>query len=110
MNALPGPQLTLDTLGRRCPAPIIELARHLRDVAPGEVLAVLSDDAAAALDVPAWCDLRGQEYLGSCAEGAGVLYFVRRVQDSPDGEASGGGPSGSGSSGSGSSGSAGGGN
>lgn len=69
--------LTLDTLGRRCPAPIIELARHLRDVEPGEVIAVLSDDAAAALDVPAWCELRGQTYLGR----DGVAYFVRRVQD-----------------------------
>jgi TusA-related sulfurtransferase len=73
--------LTLDTLGRRCPAPIIELARHLRDVDPGEVIAVLSDDAAAALDVPAWCELRGQTYLGR----EGFAYFVRRVQDSAGG-------------------------
>ncbi|GAA0630103.1 hypothetical protein GCM10009547_37280 [Sporichthya brevicatena] len=72
-------QLTLDTLGRRCPAPIIELARHLRDVEPGEVIAVVSDDAAAALDVPAWCELRGQEYLGSAPAEPGVAYYVRRV-------------------------------
>ncbi len=71
----PQATLTLDTLGRRCPAPIIELARHLRDVEPGEVIAVLSDDAAAALDVPAWCELRGQEYLGR----DGFAYFVRRA-------------------------------
>ena len=77
--------LTLDTLGRRCPAPIIELARHLRDVEPGEVLAVLSDDAAAALDVPAWCELRGQEYLGSAAAEQGTAYFVRRTPESPPG-------------------------
>lgn len=79
--------LTLDTLGRRCPAPIIELARHLRDVEPGDVIAVLSDDAAAALDVPAWCELRGQAYLGR----EGVAYFVRRVQDSAAAGSSGGG-------------------
>jgi TusA-related sulfurtransferase len=83
--------LTLDTLGRRCPAPIIELARHLRDVEPGEVLAVLSDDAAAALDVPAWCELRGQEYLGSAAAERGVAYYVRRSQDAGAGSAGGGG-------------------
>jgi TusA-related sulfurtransferase len=66
--------LTLDTLGRRCPAPIIELARHIGEVEPGEVVAVLSDDAAAALDVPAWCSLRGHTYLGA----EGTAYFVRR--------------------------------
>lgn len=71
--------VTLDTLGRRCPAPIIELARHIGDVAPGEVVAVLSDDAAAALDVPAWCDLRGQEYLGAEDRPTGTAYFVRRA-------------------------------
>ncbi len=84
-------QLTLDTLGRRCPAPIIELARHLRNVEPGEVIAVLSDDAAAALDVPAWCELRGQEYLGSVPADRGVAYFVRRVQPASAGTGSGGG-------------------
>ena len=84
--------LTLDTLGRRCPAPIIELARHLRDVEPGEVIAVLSDDAAAALDVPAWCELRGQTYLGR----EGFAYFVRRVQDTPGGTGSSGGGGGGG--------------
>jgi TusA-related sulfurtransferase len=75
----PDVRLTLDTLGRRCPAPIIELARHIRDVEPGEVVAVLSDDAAAALDVPAWCELRGQEYVGSQAAERGVAYLVRRI-------------------------------
>lgn len=80
MNLPADVRLTLDTLGRRCPAPIIELARHLGEVEPGEVLAVLSDDAAAALDVPAWCELRGQEYLGAEQRPVGTAYFVRRVQ------------------------------
>lgn len=82
--------LTLDTLGRRCPAPIIELARHIGDVAPGAVVAVLSDDAAAALDVPAWCEMRGHTYLGS----AGTAYYVRRAgprQDPDSAGAAGGG-------------------
>lgn len=73
------PRLTLDTLGRRCPAPIIELAKHFRDVEVGEVIAVLSDDAAAALDVPAWCEMRGQAYVGSAPAERGVAYLVRRL-------------------------------
>ncbi len=85
-------RLILDTLGRKCPAPIIELARHLRDVEAGEVIAVLSDDAAAALDVPVWCEMRGQEYLGR----EDTAYFVRRVQDSAAGAGSSGGGGGGG--------------
>ncbi|UGQ09975.1 aminotransferase class V-fold PLP-dependent enzyme [Yinghuangia sp. ASG 101] len=75
------PGLVLDTLGRRCPIPIIELARHIGDVAVGAVLAVVSDDEAARLDVPAWCAMTGHEYVGERpGEKGGVAYLVRRVR------------------------------
>ena len=51
--------------------PVIELARHLGEVEVGGVVAVLAHDAAARVDVPAWCRMRGQEYLGSDARGRG---------------------------------------
>ncbi|WP_436787227.1 cysteine desulfurase/sulfurtransferase TusA family protein [Yinghuangia sp. YIM S10712] len=74
------PALVLDTLGRRCPIPIIELARHIGDIASGAVIAVLSDDEAARLDVPAWCDMTGHEYVGERpGETGGVAYLVRRA-------------------------------
>ncbi len=70
----------LDCRGLPCPRPIIELARHLGDVEPGEVLAVVSDDPAARHDVPAWCRMRGQEYVGADTAEDGVpRYLVRRV-------------------------------
>jgi len=72
--------LVLDCRGMACPRPIIELARHLADVAVGEVLAVAADDAAARHDVPAWCRLRGQEYAGEETAADGVpVYRVRRL-------------------------------
>jgi TusA-related sulfurtransferase len=73
------PALTLDVLGRRCPAPVIELAKHLRDVAVGQVVAVLADDSAARLDIPAWCEMRAQQYVGEAAAERGVAYLVRRL-------------------------------
>jgi len=72
--------LEIDCRGQRCPMPIIELARHLSDVPVGDVLAVASDDAAASADVPAWCRMRGQEYLGEEVADDGVArYLVRRL-------------------------------
>ena len=67
--------ITLDQRGRRCPLPIIELARHVDDVGVGELIAIAADDPAARLDVPAWCRMRSQE-LVSAAENT---YVVRRV-------------------------------
>ena len=69
----------LDTVGRRCPVPVLELARHIGDVAPGELIAVVSDDEAAASDVPAWCRMRGHAYVGAEPRPAGTAYVVRRA-------------------------------
>ena len=56
--------LTLDCRGMRCPLPVIELARHLGEVAVGELVAVVATDPAAGPDIPAWCRMHGQEYVG----------------------------------------------
>ncbi|TXS05207.1 aminotransferase class V-fold PLP-dependent enzyme, partial [Streptomyces sp. adm13(2018)] len=56
--------LLVDALGRRCPIPVIELAKVIGDVPVGGTVTVLADDAAARLDIPAWCEMRGQEYVG----------------------------------------------
>jgi TusA-related sulfurtransferase len=71
--------VVLDCLGRPCPVPVIELARAVAAARVGSVVEVVSDDPAAALDVPAWCRMRGQEYLGETARDAGVGYRVRRL-------------------------------
>lgn len=72
---------SVDARGRRCPVPVIELARRIGDVPVGGCLEVYADDPAAAADVPAWCRLRGQEYLGdrALADG-GHAYTVRRLR------------------------------
>jgi tRNA 2-thiouridine synthesizing protein A len=56
--------------------PVIALARRLPQLGVGEVLRVLADDPAAATDIPAWCRLRGHEYVGSPAP---HTYEVRRT-------------------------------
>lgn len=67
--------MTLDCLGKRCPVPVIELAKALPSVPVGEVIEVLADDPAAATDIPAWCRMRGQGFEG----GTGCSYQVRRL-------------------------------
>ncbi|NLU67702.1 cysteine desulfurase/sulfurtransferase TusA family protein [Streptomyces sp. HNM0574] len=67
--------LTVDSLGKRCPIPVIELAKVIGDVPVGGVVTVLADDEAARLDIPAWCEMRGHAYLGA----EGTAYRVRRL-------------------------------
>lgn len=71
--------LELDCRDLPCPMPVIELARHLADVAVGDLLAVVAHDPAAAVDVPAWCRMKGQEYVGAdAAADRAPRYVVRR--------------------------------
>lgn len=72
--------LVLDTLGRRCPIPVIELAKVIGEVPVGRTVTVLSDDEAARLDIPAWCGMRGHEYVGERGAEVGVAYVVRRLR------------------------------
>jgi tRNA 2-thiouridine synthesizing protein A len=71
----PGSAEILDCLGQRCPLPVIALARRLPQVEIGAVVRVLADDPAAANDIPAWCRMRGQEFVGA----TGTAFDVRRT-------------------------------
>ncbi|HST49522.1 cysteine desulfurase/sulfurtransferase TusA family protein [Jatrophihabitans sp.] len=71
----------LDSRGRRCPLPVLDLARALPDLAIGAELTVLADDPAAAGDIAAWCRMRGQQLVGQQDAGdGGTAYRVRRVR------------------------------
>ena len=72
------PDLVVDCLGRPCPVPVLELGRALRTAAPGTVVEVVSDDPAARLDVPAFCRMRGHDYVGERPRPGGTGLQVRR--------------------------------
>ncbi|WPO74275.1 cysteine desulfurase/sulfurtransferase TusA family protein [Streptomyces sp. KN37] len=74
-----GASLVVDALGKRCPLPVIELAKVIGDVPVGGTVTVLADDEAARLDIPAWCEMRGQEYVGERPADHGSAYVVRRL-------------------------------
>jgi tRNA 2-thiouridine synthesizing protein A len=72
--------MRLDARGRRCPLPILDLARHITDVEVGATITVDADDPAARPDIKAWCRMRGHELLGEDTAFDGVpAYTVRRL-------------------------------
>ncbi|MFG1993677.1 sulfurtransferase TusA family protein [Actinoplanes sp. NPDC048988] len=68
--------IELDCRGEKCPLPVIHLAQRIKDLEIGQTVRVLADDPAAANDIPAWCRMKEQEYLGSPSPGA---FEVRRL-------------------------------
>ena len=69
---------TSDARGLPCPLPLINLARDLRKLRPGQVVELLADDPAARDDVPAWTTRIGHTLV--CWEPAPDydVYYVRK--------------------------------
>lgn len=61
-------QAELDAAGLLCPLPVLKIRKRLQALAPGEVLRVVTDDPAALVDVPHFCNEQGHELLESAED------------------------------------------
>ncbi len=75
----PAPALVVDSRGKPCPLPVIDLARAIPLVALGEEVVVLADDPGAKADVPVWCRMKSHEFLGAEDVEVGWRFRVRRA-------------------------------
>jgi len=71
--------IVVDTLGLDCPIPIIRLAEAVEDAEPGTLFEVLSDDEGAKVDIPVWCRMKHQEFLGRSDRERGWAFLVRKA-------------------------------
>lgn len=62
------PHHTLDAPGLACVDLTPLIAKTMRDLQPGEVLEVHTDDPAARAGVPAWCRLTGNRLVQTRAD------------------------------------------
>ncbi|HID48570.1 MAG TPA: sulfurtransferase TusA family protein [Chromatiales bacterium] len=69
---------SLDTSGKCCPMPIVELNKTMGRLAPGDVLEVLATDPGTRTDIPSWCERTGNELLRSESRDSGYRYLVRK--------------------------------
>lgn len=69
---------TLDCIGLYCPMPIVHTARKMKELRPGQVLEVLSDDDGIKEDMPNWCKTTGNEFLGIEEESGGYKVYIKK--------------------------------
>ena len=70
-------RLVVDARGLRCPLPVIRLAQRAQQAGPGDLIEVWASDPAARADIPAWCRLRGHEFVGAQEGADHTCYTVR---------------------------------
>ncbi|MGM0584000.1 MAG: sulfurtransferase TusA family protein [Pseudomonadota bacterium] len=74
----PAPDDEIDALGLLCPLPVLKARKRLAGMAEGAVLAVLSDDPAAVVDMPHFCAEQGHALLSQAPAADGGRRFVIR--------------------------------
>ncbi len=72
------PDAVLDCVGLACPMPIFKTANRIKEMQPGQVLEVQSDDDGFEKDMPAWCKMTGNECLSLVKQNGEYRAFVRK--------------------------------
>jgi len=72
------PDAILDCVGLSCPMPILKTSIKIKEMQQGQVLEVQSDDDGIEKDMPAWCDMTGNEYIGQVKKNGEYRVYVRK--------------------------------
>ncbi len=64
----------LDARGLLCPLPVLKARKRLNALTGGQILLVLADDPAAAIDFPHFCQEQGHDLI----KAAGGEYWLRK--------------------------------
>jgi len=67
-----------DSKGQMCPMPIAYMAKKMREMKAGQILEIQADDEGAHADIPAWCELTGNPFLGEEKAGDYFKYYVKK--------------------------------
>lgn len=73
-------EIEINCLGKKCPRPIIEMAKAARRVPPGSVLRVQADDLAFEADMNAWVENAKATILDIQREGHEVTVSIQLAE------------------------------
>ncbi|WP_425070979.1 sulfurtransferase TusA family protein [Sagittula sp. S175] len=69
----------LDALGLLCPLPVLKARKRLQALAPGDTLTVTTDDPAAIIDIPHFCNESGHTLVDSREDGLAMVWTIRKA-------------------------------
>ena len=72
---------SLDCMGLYCPMPIVKTAEKIKQLKLGEILEIVADDKGIKLDMPAWCEATGHEFLGVEEEDNEIKVYVKKSHE-----------------------------
>lgn len=70
---------TLNTLGLRCPEPVMLVRAKIRRMAVGDILEVVADDPATTRDIPSFCRFMDHELVQAETDTRPFRYYIRKL-------------------------------
>lgn len=68
----------LDTLGLRCPEPVMLVRVAMRKLMVGDTLEVIADDPATTRDIPSFCRFMDHELVSAQTRELPYRYLIRK--------------------------------
>jgi Predicted redox protein, regulator of disulfide bond formation len=72
--------LSVDIVHLMCPIHLLELNESIKKIEEGQILELITDYDRALEDVPKWCEVFGQEFLGVYEDGETYKFYIRRLK------------------------------
>jgi tRNA 2-thiouridine synthesizing protein A len=68
----------LNTLGLRCPEPVMMVRKTIRKMQDGEFLTVIADDPATTRDIPSFCRFMEHTLIEADTKQLPYRYLIRK--------------------------------
>ena len=72
---------TTDIIYMMCPMHLLTIKKKIKEIDMDQVLAVLTDYEGALEDIPAWCEISGNEFLGVLEEEDHYTFYLRKLKE-----------------------------
>jgi len=77
-STLPETNHKLDTIGLRCPEPVMMVRQKIRNIATGETLLVSADDPSTTRDIPSFCRFMEHQLIAQQVTAKPFQYVIKK--------------------------------
>jgi len=68
----------LDTIGLRCPEPVMMIRKKIRELDSGELLHITADDPSTTRDIPSFCRFMDHELVLVQTDNKPYSYLIKK--------------------------------
>ncbi|WP_076417390.1 sulfurtransferase TusA [Colwellia sp. UCD-KL20] len=68
----------LDTIGLRCPEPVMMIRKKIRQLDVGDTLLISADDPSTTRDIPSFCRFMDHKLIAQSIDEKPYIYLIKK--------------------------------